>query len=235
MRAKPGRNDAVQLVGIQSLDHPANGAFAGAYEFAGFTVTVGAQAAELVLVEGLGKGPDIDVGVVARNHGRRRHGDNGGHFAMAPSMVAAWVAQGSQGLEEAFSLLAAQGIFQHIGGLLIGRPGLWHDWGAENLASFGTQRPQEDGFGFVMELIEVDPGAAKTSRHSDFNPIGGAITSAFEPFWIYEGFDQGNGMAVALLPVLAQPPEVQAQDLRCDQGGARGLGTQQNESGVTGH
>ena len=69
---------------------------------------------------------------------------------------------------------------------------------------------EEDGFGFVVELIEVDPRAAETFGHSDFNPIGRAVTGAFEAFWVDEGFDQGDRMSVALLPILTQALEVQA-------------------------
>jgi hypothetical protein len=94
MRAKPGRNGAVQFVGIQALEHPTDRAFAGLEKFAGFAAAAGAQAAELVLVEGLGKGPDINVGVVARNHGGGSDGDNRSHFSMEPATVATGITQG---------------------------------------------------------------------------------------------------------------------------------------------
>ena len=79
------------------------------------------------------------------------------------------------------------------------------------MARFGSQWIEEDGFRFIMELIEVDPGAAETFGDSDFDPIGRTVTGAFETFWIHEGFGQSDGVTVALLPILTEAAEVQTR------------------------
>ena len=107
MGAEPASDNAVQFVGIQTLQDAPDRAFAWGQEFAGFAAASGAQTAELVLVERLGKLTDVDEAVIAGNHGGRGDGDNGGDFAMEPTSVAAGIAQRSQGLEKAFGLLPA--------------------------------------------------------------------------------------------------------------------------------
>jgi hypothetical protein len=129
---------------------------------------------------------------------------------MEPAPVATGIAQRAQGQKKAFGLLAAQGIFDGISHAFKRGPSRWHDGGGENLASFGSEAMKEDGFGFLVELIEVDPGAAEAFGDSDFNPMGGAVTGAFEAFGIDEGLNQGDRMTVALLPILTQALEVQA-------------------------
>src|ERR1035437_7904097 len=62
-------------------------------EFAGSAATAGAQAAELVLVEGLGELADIDQGVIARNHRGGGDGHQGVDAAMAPAAIAARVVE----------------------------------------------------------------------------------------------------------------------------------------------
>jgi hypothetical protein len=46
----------------------------------------------------------MEQGIIAGNHGGRRDRDNGGHLAMAPTSMAARIAQGAQGLEQALGL-----------------------------------------------------------------------------------------------------------------------------------
>ena len=58
--------------------HQLVGRFAGSEPFAGLAATAGAQAAELVLVEGLGELADVDQRVIARNHGGGGNGHDGG-------------------------------------------------------------------------------------------------------------------------------------------------------------
>ena len=214
MGAQPAIDDAVQLRRIQALQHPADGAFAGGQEFAGLAAAAGAQAAEVVLMEGLSKVADVQEVVVAGNHGGGGDGHDGGDLAMPPAFVATRIVQGCQSLKEALGLLTTQGIFVGMGGAFKGCPVGWQDWGGEDLARLGNQRIEEEGFRFGVELIEVDAGATEAFGDADFDPVGRAITSAFEAFWIDEGFDQGDGMTVTLQPILAEAGQVQAQDLR---------------------
>ena len=109
--AQPIVDQPVQFRRVQALEDPADGRFAGSEEFAGFAATAGAQAAELVLVEGLGELADIGQGVIARNHRGGGNGHNGGDSAMAPAVVAAGVMEWGQGLEQALGLFSAQRIF----------------------------------------------------------------------------------------------------------------------------
>jgi hypothetical protein len=129
---------------------------------------------------------------------------------MEATSVAAGITQRSEGLEETFGLPPTQRIIAGIGPALVRCPTWWQNRSGENLARLGNQGIEENRFGILVELIEIDPGAAKAFADSDFNPIGGTVTSAFEPFGIDESFDQSNGMTVDLLPILAQALEVQA-------------------------
>ena len=96
MRAKPATDNAVQFGRVQTLEHAADRAFAGSQEFAGFAAARGAQAAELVLIEGLGKFTDVDETVIAGNHGGRSNRDDGGNFSMTPAFVTTGIVQGLQ-------------------------------------------------------------------------------------------------------------------------------------------
>src|SRR5271157_1247991 len=93
VRAQPSVGEPVQFRGVQALEDAADGGFTGSEEFAGFAATAGAQAAELVLVEGLGELADVDQGVIAGDHGGGGNGHEGGDAAMTPATVAAGVAQ----------------------------------------------------------------------------------------------------------------------------------------------
>lgn len=138
MGAQPIGDQAIQLIRIQALEDSADGRFTGSDEFAGFTVTAGAQAAQLVLVEGLGELADIDERVIARDHRRDGNGDNGGDVTMAPAFVAAGIAQWPQRLEQALGLLSAQRIVVSLSLSAIGRPGRRHNGSRKDLACLGV-------------------------------------------------------------------------------------------------
>src|SRR5271157_2098076 len=231
--AQPIVDQPVQLGGVQALEDAADGRFAGSDEFAGLAATAGAQAAELVLVEGLGELADIDQGVIAGNHGGGSNGHNGSDAAMAPAMVAARVAEWGQGLEQAFGLLSAQRIVLGWGLAAIACPRRRHERSRKDVAGVTDQRKHEDGFGLLVELIEIQAGASPAFAHADWGPIGGTITGAFEPFGVHIGFDQGDGVAVALLPVGTEALEVEAQAVG-SQVGRAGFGLKQGEASVAG-
>ena len=132
---------------------------------------------------------------------------------MAPAFVAARVLEFSQGLEQALSLLPAQRIVAGMGLASVRRPGRWHDRGRENRAGLGVARVEEDRLGLIMELLEVDAGAAEAFGHADFNPMGRALTGAFETLRVDVGFHPEQGMVVVLLPIVAEAFEVQAQEV----------------------
>jgi len=232
--AQPIVDQPVQFCRVQALEDAADGRFTGSDEFAGFAATAGAQAAELVLVEGLGELADIDEAVIARDHRGGSNGHNGGHAAMAPPAIAAGVVERGQGLEQALGLFSAQRIFLRRRLSAVGRPSRRHDGSREDLAGIADQRIQEDGFGLLVELIEIQAGASPAFGHADFNPIGRAITGAFEPSRVHIGLDQGDGVAVAVLPVGAEALEIEAQAVG-SQVGRAAFGREQREPSVAGH
>ena len=91
--AQPIVDESIQFPGVQTLEDAADGCFAGSDEFAGYAAAAGAQATELVLVEGLGELADVDQGVIARNHRGGSNRYNGGDAAMAPTAIATGVMQ----------------------------------------------------------------------------------------------------------------------------------------------
>ena len=232
--AQPIVDQPVQFRRVQALKDSADGRFAGSDELARLAATAGAQATELVLVEGLGELADINQRVIAGNHGAGSNGHDGGDAAMAPTTIAAGVVEWGQGLEQALSLFSAQRIVVGRRLSAIGRPSRRHNWSREDLASVADQRIEEDRFGLLVELIEIQAGAPEAFGHTDFNPIGRAITSAFEPFGVHIGFDQGDGVAIALLPVSTEALEVEAQAVG-SQVGRAAFGREQREPGVARH
>src|SRR2546428_13839481 len=92
----------------------------------------------------------------------------------------------------------------------ITRPSRGHERGRENLASFGVEGVEKDRLGLVVELVEVNVGAAEAFGQADFNPIGRPITGAFETLGVHIGFDQEEGMLVVLLPIVTEAFEVEA-------------------------
>ena len=130
---------------------------------------------------------------------------------MAPTAIAAGVVEWGQSLEQALGLFSAQGIVLGRRLSAIGCPSRRHERSGEDLAGVADQRIQEDGFGLLVELIEIQAGASETFGHADFNPIGGTITGAFKASRIHIGFDQGDGVAVVLQPVGTEALEVEAR------------------------
>jgi hypothetical protein len=166
------------------------------------------------------------------NHGGDSNGDDGINPAMKPAVMAAGVAQRGQSLEQTSGLLSAQGIVPRRRLSPIGRPGGGHNGCREDQAGVASQRVEEDGFGVLAEVMEIQAGASPAFGHSDFNPVGSAIASAFEALGIRIGFDQGDGVVVALLPVLAEASEVEAQGsgIVCDGGGMGAVVSVVNEN-----
>lgn len=233
MRAEPVVDDGVQLGRIQALENSANGRFAGRDEPVRLGGATGAQAAELILIQRLGELADVQEGIVAGDHRGSGDGDDGGDVTMAPASVAAGVFEFSESLEQAPGLLAAQGILAGIGLAAVRSPSWRHDRGGKDLASFGVEGVEKDRLGMVVELIEVNARAAEALGHADFDPIGRAITGAFETLGIHIGFDQEQGVVVLLLPIVAEAFEIQAQEVR-GQIGRLTLGREQSEASVTG-
>ena len=155
------------------------------------------QAAELVLVEGLGEIADIDQGVIARNHRGGGNGHQGVDAAMAPAALAARVPEWGQGLEQAAGLLAAQRIMWGRRLPAIGRPRRRQERSREDLGGVGDQRIKEEGLRLRVELVEIQAGAAEAFGQADFNPLGRPVTSALEALGVHIGFDQEDGVAVA--------------------------------------
>jgi len=232
--AQPIVDQAIQFNGVQALEDSANGRFTGRNEFMGMAATAGAQAAELVLVEGLGELADIDQGVIARNHRGGGNGHQGVDAAMAPAAIAARVPEWGQGLEQAASLLSAQRIVLRRRLPAIRRPSRRHERRREDLAGVGDQRIKEDGLGLLVELVEIQVGASEAFGQADFNPIGRTVTSALEALGVHIGFDQEDGVAVALQPVGAEALQVKAQTMGSQVGPATFAG-EQREPSVASH
>lgn len=234
MGAEPIVDDGVQLGRIQALENTAKGRFAGSDEAVCLGRATGAQAAELVLIQRLGELADVQEGIVAGDHGGGGDGDDGGNVTMAPASVAAGVFEFCESLQQALGLLAAQGILAGIGLAAVRSPSWRHDRGGKDLASFGVEGIEKDRLGMVVELIEVNARAAEALGHADFDPIGRAITGAFETLGVHIGFDQEQGVVVLLLPIVAEAFEIQAQEVR-GQIGRLALGREQSEPSVTGN
>ena len=232
--AQPIVDQAIQFNGVQALEDSAEGRFTRSDEFAGSAATAGAQAAELVLVEGLGELADIDQGVIARNHRGGGNGHKGVDAAMAPAAIAARVLEWGQGLEQAAGLLSAQRIALRRRLPAIGRPSRRHERRREDLAGVGDQRIKEDGLGLLVELVETQAGASEAFGQADFNPIGRTVTNALEALGVHIGFDQEDGVAVALQPVGAEALQVKAQAMG-SQIGPAAFGCEQCEPSVASH
>src|SRR5208337_1608830 len=231
--AQPVVDEAVQFHGVQALEDAADGGFTGGVELAGFAATAGAQAAELVLVEGLGEIADIDQRVIARDHGGGGNGHDGGDATVSPATVAAGVVQGAQRLEQALGLFSAQRILPGRWLSAIGRPGRRHQRRGEEVAGVADQRVEENRLGLPVQLIEIQAGASPAFGDPDFDPIGRSIASAFEAFGVHIGFDQSNGVAVLFQPVGTEALEVQAQAVG-SQVGRVASGGEQGEASVAG-
>ncbi len=201
MGAHPIGDQGIQLRRVQALKDAADSRFTGSDELAGLAVPAGAQAAELVLVKGLRKLANIDQRVITRDHGRDCNGHDGSDAAMAPAFVAAGIAQCLQRLEQALGLLSTQRIVVCLRFPAIGRPSRRHHGSRKDLARFGCQRIKKDRLGLLVELIEIEPRTPETFAHADFNPIGRAITGAFEALRINIGFDQRDGVTVVFQPI----------------------------------
>ena len=231
---QPRGNQGVELLRVEPLQDAANGAFAGGQVAPGLATPRSAQAAELVLIQTLREGPDINQRIVAGDDGGRGEGHDRGHAPMPPALIAARVFEGLEGLDQTLGLVTAQGILLGIGGPDIARPGRRQPRRRQDLAGLGMQFGQEDGLGFWVELIEIQAGAAEAFGQADLGLIGRSITSAFEPLGIDVGFDQQDRMAIALEPVRTEYLEVAAQDVGSPIGGLA-LGLEHHEARVTSH
>ena len=233
VRAQPIIDEPVQWRRVQALEDTADGGFTGGEEFAGFAATAGAQAAELILVEGLRELAHIDQRIIARNDGGGSNGHDGGDATVAPATVAAGVAQWAQRLQQALGLFSSQRIIQGRWLSAIGRPSRRHQRRREDVAGVADQRIQENRFGLLVELIEIQAGTSKAFGDTDFDPIGRSIAGAFEPLGVHISFDQGDGVAVLFQPVRTQALEVQAQAVG-SQVRRVAFGREQGEASVAG-
>lgn len=93
---------------------------------------------------------------------------------------------------------------------------------------------EEDRFRVSVELIEIQTRTAEAFGDSDLDPVGGAVTDAFEALRIDEGFGQENGMVVAGHPIVAEAVEIQTENLG-SQMGTLGFGLEDEEAGVAGN
>ena len=208
----PAGDQGIELHGVQALEHTADGGFAGGEVAAGFEAAGGAQAAELVLIEGLGEGAQVDERVVAGNEAGGGDGDNGGDAAVAPAFVAARIFERAQRLEKTLGLVQTQRVVVGLGSASIAGPGRGHDGSREDVARLGMEPIDQDGLGMGVELIEVEMGTTETAGDADGLPIGGSVASAFESLRIDIGFGQDQGMVVTRQPIIAQTLEVETQD-----------------------
>ena len=172
-------------------------------------VARGPQRAQFLLVQGLGKLADGREAVVIGDHRARGDGQEGTDLTMALALAAAGIGHRGQGVEQAFGLaqtqarVARDGVFE---GLEFGR----QFGGREQLARLGMEFANKDRFGVLVQLVKVQAGAPPAFGRADLGPVGRPVTGALELLGIDKGFHQENGMAVAILPVLAEALQIAA-------------------------
>lgn len=105
--------------------------------------------------------------------------------------------------------------------------------GLETAAGVAPERAHKQAFGLVVFGIIVALTSAPAIGLAQFGPSAGGVNGAAELFWIDECFDHFHRMAVAGLPILAEPRQGQTQHARA-QIGHREV-RQQQKAGVAGH
>ena len=210
MGPEPIVDEAIEWSGVQALQDATDGALTRGQESARLGTATGTQAAELILIQGLGELADVQQGVVARDHRGGGDGDDGGDATMAPTFVAAGVLEFFQGLEQALGLAPAQRILARGGLSPVRGPSGRHDRGRKDLTRLGVERHNKDRLGLLVELVEVQVRATEALGYADFRPIRRVLTGAFKTLGVHIGFDRQDRMVVVRLPIFTEASKVAA-------------------------